>query len=190
MPPADAVQAVLISSAQAIPALPLPMRGMPVLAVGDATAARALADGFPNVRSAGADAVALAELAAQTCDPRGKPLLLATGKGQGTRLAAALRNKGFRVLRRIAYHARPVATLPDETLAALASGRLDAILFYSGETARCFARLLPPDCGPALAPILAIAISARAAKPLRPLKWRELRVAIHPTQDAVLAQLT
>ena len=190
MPSADTVQAVLISSAQAIPALPLDMRGLPVLAVGDATARRAMADGFVDVRSAGADAAALAELVAQYCDPRGKPLLLATGKGQGLRLAGVLRERGFRVLRRVAYHARPVATLPAEAGEAIASGRLVAALFYSGETARCFARLLPPENATALADIMAIAISARAAKPLRALKWRALRVAINPSQDAVLAQLT
>ena len=190
MPSADAVQAVLISSAQAIPALPLAMHGVPVLAVGDATARRAVADGFVNVRSAGADAAVLAELVARSCDPHGKPLLLATGQGQGMRLAGALRERGFRVLRRVAYHARPVSTLPDAAGSAISSGRLEAALFYSGETARCFARLLPPECAAALADVLAIAISARAAKPLRSLNWRALRVAIHPSQDAVLAQLT
>ena len=92
IPPQSAVQAVLLTSANAvIPGLP----DARVLAVGDATAARARAAGFTDVQSAGRDAAALAVLVEQTCRPAAGPLLLASGEGQGMALATQLRGGGL-----------------------------------------------------------------------------------------------
>ncbi|MDA8251716.1 MAG: uroporphyrinogen-III synthase, partial [Rhodospirillales bacterium] len=76
-------QAVLVTSGNAIAALPAALHALPLLAVGDATAARAAAAGFGDVHSAGRDATALAALAARLCRPQAGPLLLASGAGQG-----------------------------------------------------------------------------------------------------------
>ena len=101
------VQAILVTSGNALAALPA--GPLPLLAVGEATAARARAMGFANVFSAGRDALALAELAARVADRKAGPLLLASGAGQGTKLAADLRERGFRVIRRVCYAALPVS---------------------------------------------------------------------------------
>src|SRR5512136_604668 len=45
------IQAVVVPSGNALPALPAELRGITVLAVGDATAARARDAGFRDVRS-------------------------------------------------------------------------------------------------------------------------------------------
>ena len=57
LPPPEAVQAVLATSGNALPAL-AGHRGCRLLAVGDATAARAREAGFGDILSAGRDAVA------------------------------------------------------------------------------------------------------------------------------------
>mgnify|MGYP000159036069 CR=1 FL=1 len=92
-------QALVITSRAAARALPaLPLR---VIAVGDATAAEARARGFANVEAAAGDAAALAALIGATLRPEDGSLCLAVGEGYALDLAAALRAKGFRVIRRV-----------------------------------------------------------------------------------------
>ena len=183
-------QAVLVTSGNALAALPEGLHGVMLLAVGDATAGRARAAGFARVHSAGRDAAALADLAAGMCAPRGPALLLASGEGQGRTLAAALRARGFRVVRRVAYAARPVAALPDAARIALASGTLQAAMFFSPLTARVFTTIVQRDLPAAsVAGVMAMAISRATEVALRPLPWRAIRVASSPTQDALLSLL-
>ena len=183
----DAIQAVLVTSANALAGLEA--GPVPLLAVGDATAEAARSIGFSHVCSAAGDAEALAALAARLCDPEGAPLLLVCGRLQGQGLASALRGKGFSVLRRVVYRADPVATFPALAEAALAGGGLHAAMFLSAETARAFARLVPAGLLPALGAVMAVAIGKAAADALKPLPWRCLRVAHTPTLDGVLTLL-
>ncbi|MGH7069854.1 MAG: uroporphyrinogen-III synthase, partial [Acetobacteraceae bacterium] len=173
LPAAAHLQAVLVASAQALPALAAAHRRLPLYVVGDATAKAASALGFEKVTSAAGDAAALAALVAAACRPTAGPLLLAVGARQGGRLAAALRRKRFAVIRRSVYAALPVARLPDPARAALCGGCLRAALFFSGETASHFARLVgTAGLSAALAPVTAIAIGEAAAAALRPLPFR------------------
>lgn len=184
--PRAATQALIVASANALPALPLqPCR---ILAVGDATAAQARALGHTDVLSAAGDATALLRLARETLDPRAGPLLLAAGAGQGHALATALGDAGFTVDRQDAYAADPVAALPAPALAAIEAG-LHAAMFLSAEAARIFTRLLPPALAPRVATTHALAIGAPAALALHGLAWRSLRIASRPTLEEVLTLL-
>ncbi len=183
----DRYQAVLVTSSNALAALP--HGPTPLLAVGDATAARAEALGFTHVLSAGRDALALAELAARVLNPAAGPLLLASGAGQGTALADDLRARGFRVLRRVCYTAVPATRLPADVAGVVAEGNLHAAVFMSAETARCFVRLLPAALHPAVCDSFALVIGNAAADALKPLPWRGIRRAATPTLDDVLALL-
>jgi uroporphyrinogen-III synthase len=183
-------QAVLVTSGNALTALPPALHPVRLLAVGDATAARARAAGFADVGSAGRDAAALLALAASCCDPAGASLLLAAGEGQGLDLAAALRQRGFRVRRRVAYAAWPVAALPPAALAALAAGEVSAAMFFSPASGRAFAAVLGrARQTTALRSVTAVAISPATAAALTPLPWRDIRVASAPNQDELLACL-
>jgi uroporphyrinogen-III synthase len=189
-PPPDRVQAVLVTSGNAIPGLPQAYRRVPLLAVGDATARLAEAAGFADVRSASGDAEALAAMTQSQCEPGGKPLVLATGEGQGGALASALRALGFAVLRRVAYAARPVDALPESARMALARGGLRAALFFSTEGARVFVRLFGQCLDPAtVSQVDALAISRSTEAALAPLPWQHIHVASHPNQDELLALL-
>jgi uroporphyrinogen-III synthase len=184
------LQAILVTSGNAIAALPASHRALPLLAVGDATAARARAAGFTRVESAAGDADALAALAVRRCDPVGAPLLLASGQGQGGELATTLRASRFRVLRRVAYAAEPVRALPQAMREALSSGAVHAALFFSAETARTAVRLLRrARLHDAVRNVDALAIGGPAAVALEALRWRCIRVAEQPNQDAMLALL-
>ena len=189
LPPPDRLQAVLATSGNAMPAL-AGHRGLPLLAVGDATAAKGRARGFTTVHSAGRDARALAELAAQVCDPAGLPLLLASQQGQGRSLVRALRAAGFAVVHRSTYAARPVPALPEPARAALLAHEVCAALFFSPATARAFVALAAALPAELFASIESLAISPAAASALAPLPWRHIRVAAAPNQDELLGLLS
>ncbi len=190
LPPSANVQAILATSGNAIPSLPMSHRHLPLFAVGEATAARARAAGFAQVTSADGDSAALAALVAASCDMRGGPLLFVCGREQGNALAKDLRSRGFRVIRRVVYAASPAEVLPDHARDAFASGELTAALFFSAATARHCVRLLQAArLHEAVRSVDALAIAQTAAVALQALPWRQTRVADHPNQDAMLALL-
>jgi uroporphyrinogen-III synthase len=191
IPPA---QALLLTSRAAARALPPPVAGLPVLAVGEATAAEARARGWPVAGAADGTARNLAELAAERLDPGAGALLLAVGEGYSLDLAADLRARGFRVIRRIAYQAKPAESLPPDALAAWVEGRVGVALFHSPRSALCAINLLRAAGVTAGAPqVEVLAISRRvaeaAASAIAPHAWRALRVAERPEEDALLRLL-
>jgi uroporphyrinogen-III synthase len=184
------VAAILLTSRNAVSACDRSLHDRPVFAVGTATATNAKEAGFSQVFDAEGDAAALADLVAATLTPADGTLLLPTGKGQGGDLAALLRRRGFRVARRVAYHASGVPMLPDAAAAPLRHGQLAVAMFFSAETARHFVHLLEAaQMTEAVRDVEAVSISERAAMPLRPLPWRRIRVAAKPNQDAMLGLL-
>ncbi|GAB0115583.1 uroporphyrinogen III methyltransferase [Acidisoma sp. C75] len=190
LPAAAAVRAVVVASRHALPALPASYRRLPLFAVGDATAEAARRAGFAVVRSAGGRAEDLAALVAQSLTAEGLPLLLAAGLGQGHRLNNLLQESGFAVLREEVYVAQPVAELPESAAAMIRSGQEGWILLFSRETALCFARLaVAGDLAPDLARFSLAAIGEPAAAAASALPWRRVRVAVQPTETAVLALL-
>ena len=190
LPPSGRVQAIVATSRNAIPALPASHRHLPLFAVGDATAQHARAAGFEHVISADGDAHALVALLVRSCDRLAGPLLLATGQDQGTRIAANLRARGFRVVRRVVYASVAATILPEPVHRAFAAGTLSTALFFSAETANTCVRLLrSARLDHTVVSVAAVAIGQSTAVALQPLPWRRIRVAAQPNQDAMLALL-
>lgn len=188
LPPPGAVQAVLAASGNAVLRVPESHHGLPMLAVGDATAARARAAGFARVDSADGDAEDLARLASQLCDPTGGPLLVLAGERHGLPLVRMLRAAGFSVVRRVAYASAPARTLPDGARAALAEGSLAAAMFFSGKAARAFVALAHDNPG-SVRHTHALAIGRGAGVALEAMPWRSVRIARRPTQDEMFGLL-
>jgi uroporphyrinogen-III synthase len=183
------IAAILVTSRNAIPAFGPAWHATPFFAVGDATASRASDAGFTAVHSADGDASDLARLVAGTLKPADGTLLLASGKGQGRALAGMLRAAGFRVLHRIVYAAGPAPALPDVAIAALRH-HVDAVLFFSTETARHFVRLTrAAGLADSVRDCEAVTISRPVAMALEELPWRRVAVADRPKQDEMLALL-
>lgn len=183
-----AAQALLLPSRAAARAL-TPW-DIPVLAVGEGTAAEARTQGFARVTAAEGDAASLTALAAATLRPAAGPLLLAVGEGYSTALAAALRTQGFRVQRRVVYAATPATALPPTALTALAAGKVGSALFFSPRSASIAAALLR-DAGLAeiCVTIEALALSPRIAAALAPFPWQSIRATSRPNPEALLALL-
>ena len=176
--------ALVITSGQAVPALPPALHNVPVFCVGDATAGKLRAAGFARVESASGDAADLLRLIRE----RHLPGLhvLAVGERHGQALARQLREAGFAVVRRTVYAARPLRALPEAARAALAGGEIGAALFYSAESARAFIRLNPPGT----AKIIACALSPAVAAALGGLPWRAIRAALAPSEADLMALLS
>jgi uroporphyrinogen-III synthase len=189
LPAPDTVRAVLATSGNAVAALPPAWHALPLLAVGDATAARARDAGFAAVTSAAGDAAALLALVVRLLPPGGAPLLLAAGEGQGEALAAALAAAGYAAIRREVYAARPAQSLPDTVQALLAAERVRAAWVFSAATARTFVRVIGESSAAALGRADALAIGPAAAVALQALPWRSIRIAARPNQDEMLALL-
>jgi uroporphyrinogen-III synthase len=190
-PDLDGAQAVLCTSANGVRALARASaeRRLPLLAVGDATAARARAAGFASVASAGGDAADLVRLAAQL-DPREGRLLHVCGDAVAGDLVGDLRGRGFAVERSILYEARPIAALSPAAIEAMRSGAIDFALFFSPRTAAIFAQLAnAAGVAGCCARMTALSISAAADAALGTLPWRERPIAERPDQPALLAAL-
>ena len=191
-PDLTGVQAVLCTSANGVRALARASgeRRLPLLAVGEATAARARAEGFAAVASAGGDVADLAQQAMARFDPRHGRLLQICGSAVAGDLAGDLRAHGFTVERAILYDALPAASLSPAAVEAIGAGMIDFALFFSPRTAAIFVRLANrAGIGCGCARIAALSISAAADAPLAALPWRERRIAVRPDQPALLEAL-
>lgn len=182
-------QALLCTSANGVRALARASRerGLPLLAVGDATAARARALGFTAVESAGGDSRDLARLAADRLQPDRGRLVHVCGSEVAGDLAGELRDRGFAVERCVLYEARPAAALSAAAISALTASEIDFALFFSPRTAAIFARLAKAaGVARACETMVALSISAAADTALAELAWRGLRIAERPDQAALL----
>jgi uroporphyrinogen-III synthase len=190
VPSSRHIAAVLLTSRNAIPACPDSLHHKPVYAVGPATARRAGNAGFQHVTNADGDAISLAARVAKEISPTSGSLLVPTAAGQGLTLVSALRDQGFRVLRRVAYRTVKLPSLPSAAVQALAAGHVAFTLIFSTESARHLIDLiLASGLGGAVRNITVVAISERPTMALRRLPWRRIVVAARPNQDAMLALL-
>jgi uroporphyrinogen-III synthase len=188
----DGVQAILCTSANGVRALARASgeRGVPLLAVGDATAARARAEGFGSVESAGGDVGDLARLAGAILRPENGPLLHVAGNVVAGDLVGLLSAQGFTVERRVLYEARAAAALSPAAVGSLRAGAIAFALFFSPRTAAIFVRLAGvagvDEC---CAKVTAVSISGAADAVLAGLPWHDRRIAERPNQPALLHAL-
>jgi uroporphyrinogen-III synthase len=185
------VQAVLCTSANGVRALARVTRERgSLLAVGDATAARARAEGFAAVESAGGTVADLVRLAVERLRPENGRLLHVAGNVVAGDLVGALRAHGFMIERSVLYEARPVGALSASAVCDLRSGLIDLALFFSPRTAAIFVNLARTAGIVACChSITTLAISADADAVLAALPWRNRLVSERPNQSALLDAL-
>lgn len=182
--PAEA-QAILFTSANGVRTFSdlSDMRDLPVLAVGERTAALAREAGFAQVLSAGGDAADLARLAVASghrrfFHPRGRE---ATGT-----LADALAASGCELDAPAVYAAEPADPPGPEVAGALASGDVDLVTIWSPRNARLLAAHLSAHPA-ALGGTDLLGLSANAVEPLRDAGFRRIDVAERADGRAMVA---
>lgn len=188
----DGVQALLFTSGAGVRAFARlePHRELPVFAVGDATAAMAREAGFTTVHSAEGDGDALVQAVAGALDPKHGAVLHPAGLQVAGDPGAALAPRGFAYRRLVLYEAIQAVTLPEEGQAALATGALEAVLFFSPRTAEAFVSLvakagLVDRCRS----LGAYCLSGAVAAPAVVLPWSALHTAPAQNQQSLLALL-
>jgi len=181
--PIDAdAQAILVTSRNGAAALAVSTdrRTLPILAVGDATAAALREAGFADVRSADGDAQALATLAAHSLDPARGPVVHARGAEIRYSPLVPLRQAGFATAEATLYRTHAIHTLPPE------AAPCDTALIYSPGSARRLMAAMPAR----VAPMAIIAISEAALAPMRGAPFvAGLHAAPHPSEEAMLTLL-
>jgi uroporphyrinogen-III synthase len=183
-------QAVLCTSANGVRALAQAStaRHPPLLAVGDATAARARAEGFADVASAGGAVGDLVELAAAQLRPDGGRLVHVAGSEVAGDLAGALRRRGFAVDRVVLYDAVAASALGHASVDGFRARTIGYALFFSPRTAALFAGLATAaGIAAELDATTVVTISRAADAALAELPWRDRRIAAAPNQAALLA---
>lgn len=184
------VQAVLATSANGVRALAAATseRGLPVLAVGDASARCARDLGFVSVESAGGDADSLVALVRARLDSRAGSLIHAAGTAVAGDISGTLLRDGYTVRREVLYTASTAESFSEALLGTLADKSIDIALFFSPRTAATFvtlARRVGIECGS----VAAYGLSPAVAEKLSGLLWRCIRVAERPDQAALLAAI-
>ena len=185
-------QAVLFTSANGVRAFAAaaPARRLPAFAVGKATAAMARQAGFPLVMCADGNVAELARLVIDRLRPEDGLLVHAAAREVAGGLAGTLAAAGF-TLRRIALYEAVAATkLSAAGAAELTARRLGFALFFSPRTAATFVRLaVAAGFEEACREVVALALSPAVAAALAPLGWRDIHVAEHPDEPALIAAL-
>jgi uroporphyrinogen-III synthase len=162
------------------------LRKLPLFAVGARSAQAARVAGFADVTSAGGDVHDLVRLLAAR--RAAAPLLYLAGEERSADLIGELAARGIAAEMRVVYRA-VAAPFPDELVAALEAGDVQAVLHFSRRSAENFiagAR----DAGIA-AQALAVrhyCLSAQVAEPLIAAGAKRVAVAPRP-EEAALVEL-
>ncbi len=189
-PDFSGVQALVLTSANAVPALAGTDPGRPVFVVGDTTARAARAAGCGDVRAAAGDAAGLAQLIIGQCRPEAGPLLHLAGTEVRPGLAEALAAAGFALRREAVYRAVAASSLPAPVIEAIRRRAVDAVLLFSTRSATIFVDLITRHgLADRFGRTEAICLSAAVAAPCGRLNWARLRVAVQPTVEMILGQL-
>jgi uroporphyrinogen-III synthase len=186
----DGVGALAFTSANAVRAFSgaNAERGLPVFAVGDATAQAARAAGFCAVFSASGDVAGLAEHIVKAPDSFAGALLHPGAADLAGDLVGDLTRAGLRARALPLYETLEVVTLPEAVSSALAAGVLDVALLHSPKAARVLARLLDaPAFHGQVKRLTAVGLSPACLAPLARLPFAQIRSAGNPIQADLLA---
>ena len=180
VPECGPISAVLFTSAHGVRAAPFVSRTLPVLAVGDSTAAAARAAGFTTVQSADGDGAALARLGVSVLAGRPGTAVHFRGEDQAGDVVGALRASGIAAIECVVYRAAQVDAVAPAVLAACA--KADGVLLHSPRGGLAVAALMAP----LLPQLTAYCISAATQKAVQAAGFLGYVVAERPTEAALL----
>jgi uroporphyrinogen-III synthase len=162
------------------------LRKLPLFAVGERSAQAAREAGFADVTSAGGDVRDLVRsLAARRADASA-PLLYLAGEERAADLIGELAARGIAAELRVVYRA-VTAPFPDELVAALEAGDVQAVLHFSKRSAENY--LAGARAAGIAEQALAVrhyCLSAQVAEPLIAAGAKRVRVAPRPDEAALV----
>jgi uroporphyrinogen-III synthase len=161
---------------------------LPLLAVGQRSAEAARAAGFTEVTSAGGDVRDLLRALATRRLDQVAPLLYLAGEDRSMDLTAELAVHGIAAEMRVVYRAAPLP-FPDELVAALEAGDVQAVLHFSRRSAENYlAGAREAGIAEAALTVRHYCLSAQVAESLEAAGAKRAAVAPRP-QEAALIEL-
>lgn len=127
--------AIILTSANAVPALEGLDPAIRVFAVGPDTASAARAAGLSNIAAASGTAGSLLEMVRHHWRPEYGPLAYPSGRHVSEDVAGALAAQGYSCGRVEVYATAQAQQLPEEAKNLLRRGQIDVVLFMSVRTA-------------------------------------------------------
>ena len=182
--------ALAFTSANAVRALAAHEQGedfahLPVYAVGDHTAAEALAAGFANASAAQGTLETLLE--AILAEKPAGPIFYPAPRHQSGDLAGRLIAAGIPVETRILYEMQAATSLAPALAEQLAAGALAGAVFYSRRTAEVFSALLSgPDFAATRQGLRCLCMSEKIAQPLIEAGFPRIGLADAPSHEAMM----
>lgn len=191
MPALDGVQALIATSRNGLRAVTPPpgaALGLPLFAVGPATAALARSLGFRRVVEGPGTGRELAEVIRGEADPAAGALVHLAGDTLAFDLKAALAPHGFDVRVETVYRTETAEALPREVADTLRQGGFDGVVLMSPRTARVYAKLVGiPALAGCVGRMLHACLSDAVARELAPLGSVRIAVARSPHSQEMLA---
>ncbi len=185
--------AVIITSAHAPVAIAdnparKALRKLPLFAVGERSAQAAREAGFANVMSAGGDVRDLVQLLRERKADVSAPLLYLAGEERAADLIGQLAARGIAAEMRVVYRA-VAAPFPDELVAALEAGDVQAVLHFSrGSVENYLSGAREADIAEQALAVRHYCLSAQVAEPLIAVGAKRVAVASRP-EEAALVEL-
>lgn len=186
--PSD-LAAIVFTSANAVRCFGGECAKVPVFVPGAATASVAEEHGWTDLRVAGGNATSLLMVIRKTLEVGCGTILHLMGRDIAVDVRRELTSRGYTVEARMVYQATPPPIFPARAARQLASGEIDAALFFSARTAIVFGLLLTPEIRTSLKRVRALALSKRIASELPENAFASVEVAERPDSDAMLELL-
>lgn len=162
---------------------------LPVFAVGPATADACRIAGFKKITEAGGDVQSLIGMIKATDMAEASGLLVhISGRDQAGNLVQQLCDAGYEATSIVLYRAEKISAFPDDIATLLASGEIDAVMFYSSRTATHFVTLM--GSADIKMSITAYCLSDAVAQILKQAGVENIKVAANTTEDSMLNMLT
>jgi len=182
-----AASAIILTSANAVPALEGLDPAIRVFAVGPDTASAARAAGLSNVAAASGTAESLLEMVRRRWRPEYGPLAYPSGRHVSMDVAGALVAQGYSCGRVEVYATAQARHLPEEASDLLRRGQIDAVLFMSVRTADAFRGLVASTGNPDVCTrARSLSLSDNIAARLGHLPWIESLSTASPTREGIL----
>lgn len=161
---------------------------LPAFAVGERTAEAARAGGFANVSSAGGDVRDLLRVLRDRKADARVPLLYLAGEDRAADLIGELAANGIVAEMRVVYRVA-AASFPDELVAALESGDVQAVMHFSKRSAENYlAGAVEADIAEPALRVRHYCLSAQVAAPLQAAGAKRVAIAPRP-EETVLIEL-
>ena len=189
----DGIQGLIATSRNGLRALKshpalAEARGLPLFAVGEATAKEARALGFEVVVTGAGTAQELVVHIVSALDPAAGLLLHLAGDALAGDLKGALEEHGFRVLQPQVYRMVAATALSEDTVEQLAMGEIDGVILLSPRTAQVYATLMRKQGLAGVARGLThFCLSPEVGRRLEPLGKLRMQIAEVPRLEEVLA---